>query len=450
MNITTESLESRQMRLIIELDEKETQQAMQRAARNISKQVNIPGFRKGKAPYDLVLQRFGEDTVRKEAAEALVEEAYDKALKQEGIEPYAPAALEKADLDPITFTFSIPLSPVVELGDYRDYRLKYKQAKVGKNQLEEALQDVRMQNAILELVERPVEMGDGASVSFSATVGGEMILQGDAAHVMVEADASYPVPGFAQEVVGMSAGDKRTFTLALPDDFPREDLRGQEAEFSAKMMEVYDQTIPDLDDDLARTVGGFDSLKDLEKQIKEELRRGAQQEIDQEYVEQVLSDLIERAQIEYPPVSLERELDEAVEEFKRIVRRDAKLSLEDYLRFQNKTMEEFREELVPSAEARLKRALLLGQVAQLEELDVDKEEIRAQIDAMSAPWGVRAEEVRSSLNSAAGQQAVRSRLLANKAVQRLIAIAKGEMEADDGEEEKAPGEQESEEIGGEE
>ena len=163
-----------------------------------------------------------------------------------------------------------------------------------------------------------------------------------------------------------------------------------------------------------------------------------------------MSDLIERAQIEYPPVSLERELDEAAEEFKRIVKRDAKLSLEDYLRFQNKTMEEFREELVPSAEARLKRALLLGQVAQLEELDVDKEEIRVQIDAMSAPWGVRAEEVRSSLNSAAGQQAVRSRLLANKAVQRLIAIAKGEMEADDGEEEKAPGEQESEEIGGEE
>ncbi|MBN1977160.1 MAG: trigger factor [Anaerolineae bacterium] len=450
MNITTESLESRQMRLTIELDEKETQQAMQRAARNISKQVNIPGFRKGKAPYDLVLQRFGEDTVRKEAAEALVEEAYDKALKQEGIEPYAPAALEKADLDPITFTFSVPLRPVVELGDYRDYRLKYKQAKVSKSQVEEALQDIRMQNAILELVERPVEMGDGASVSFSATVGGEVVLKEDTAHVMVEADASYPAPGFAQELVGMSAGDKRTFTLTLPDDFPRGELRGQEAEFSAKMMEVYDQTIPDLDDDLARTVGGFDSLKNLEKQIKEELRRGAQQGIDQEYVEQVLSDLVERARIEYPPVSLERELDEAVEEFRRIVRRDAKLSLEDYLRFQNKTMEGFREELVPSAEARLKRALLLGQVAQLEELDVDKEEIRAQIEAMSAPWGVRAEEVRSSFNSDAGQRAVRSRLLANKVLQRLVAIAKGEMEAGAGEEEETLEGQESEEIGEEE
>jgi trigger factor len=438
------------MRLTIELDEKETQQAMQRAARNISRQVNIPGFRKGKAPYDLVLQRFGEDTVRKEAAEVLLAEVYDKALVQEGIEPYAPAELEKVDLDPITFAFSVPLRPVIELGDYRDYRLKYKQVKVSKSKVEEALEDIRMQNAILELVERPVEMGDGASVSFSVTVDGETVLKEDTAHVMVEADASYPAPGFAKELVGMSAGDKCTFTLTLPDDFPREDLRGQEAEFSAKLMEVYDQTIPDLDDDLARTVGGFGSLKELEKQIKEQIRQGTQQEIDQEYVDQVLSDLVEQAQIEYPPVSLERELDETAEEFKRIVRRDAKLSLEDYLRLQNKTMEAFREELTPSAEARLKRALLLGQIVQLEELDVDKEEIHAQIEAMSAQWGVRAEEVRSSLNSDAGQQAVRSRLLANKAVQRLVAIAKGEMEADAGEEEKALEEQESEDTGEEE
>ena len=450
MNITTESLENRQMRLIIELDEKETQQAMQRAARNISRQVNIPGFRKGKAPYDLILQRFGEDTVRKEAAEAVLEEVYDKALEQERIEPYAPAALEKADLDPIAFTFTIPLRPVIELGDYRDYRLKYKQAKVNKSQVEEALEDIRMQNAILELVERPAQMGDGASVSFSVTVGEEVVLKEDTAHVMVEADASYPASGFAQELVGMSAGDERTFTLTLPDDFPREELRGQEAGFSAKMMEVYDQTIPDLDDDLARTVGGFGSLKELEKQVKEQLRQGAQQGIDQEYVEQVLGDLIERARIEYPPVLLERELDEVLEEFKQVVRRDARLSLEDYLRLQNKALEEFREELAPSAEARLKRALLLGQVAQVEELDVDKEEIRAQIDAICAPWGVRAEEMRSSLYTEAGQQAVRRRLLTNKALQRLVAIAKGEMEAGAGEEEKASEGQESKETGGEE
>ncbi len=428
MNITTESLENRQLRLIIEMDEEETQEAMQRAARRISKQVNIPGFRKGKAPYDLILQRFGEDTVRKEAAEALIEKVYDEALEKEEIEPYAPASLEELELDTIAFTFTIPLSPTVDLGDYRDYRLKYKQPKVSKKQVQEALEDIRMQNAILELVERPVEMGDGAVVGLLATDDGEELLRGDQIHVMVEAGSTSPAPGFSEAIVGMAVGDERTFTLALPDDFPREYLRGREAEFSVKMVEVYDQTIPELDDDLARTVGNFDSLKELEKQIREQLRQSARQEADQAYAEQVIEDILENTQIEYPPALLEEELDDTVEEFERMVKRDAKLSLDDYLRLQDKTMEDLRDELEPSAETRLRHALLLGEVAQLEELDVDEEEIHAQIEAMSAQWGVRSEEVRTSLSSDSGQRAVRSRLLANRAVQRLVAIAKGEAE----------------------
>ncbi|MBN1814938.1 MAG: trigger factor [Anaerolineae bacterium] len=437
MNITTESLENRQLRLIIETDEEETQEAMQRAARRISKQVNIPGFRKGKAPYDLILQRFGEDTVRKEAAEALIEKVYDEALKKEEIEPYAPASLEELELDPIAFTFTVPLSPTVDLGDYRDYRLKYKQPKVSKNQVQEALEDIRLQNAILELVERPVDMGDGAVVGLLATVDEEELLKGDQIHVMVETNNSYPAPGFSEAIVGMATGDERTFTLALPDDFPREDLRGREAEFSVKMVEVYDQTIPELDDDLARTVGNFDSRKELEKQVKERLLQAAQQEADQEYATQVIEGLIEQAQIAYPPMMLERELDDAIKEFEQVVKRDAKLSLEDYLRLQGKTLEELREELEPSAETRLKRALLVTEVAQLEKLDVDEEEIHSEIETMSARWGVRSEEVRTSLSSDAGQRAVRSRLLADKAVQRLVAIAKGEADQqNEAEEEK--------------
>jgi trigger factor len=431
LNITTETLESRQLRLIIEMDEEETQRAMQRAARRISKQVNIPGFRKGKAPYSLILQRFGEDTVRKEAAEALIEEAYDGALKKEEIEPYAPASLDELELDPIAFTFTVPLSPTVDLGDYRDYRLKHKQPRVSKKQVQEALEDIRMQNAILELVERPSAMGDGAVVRIVAKAGEEELIKGEQIHVMLETDSSYPAPGFSEAIVGMAAGDERTFTLALPDGFPREDLRGQEAEFSVKMMEVYDQTIPDLDDDLARTVSSYDSLKELEKQIKEQLRQAVQQKADQEYADQVIEGILKGAQIEYPPVLLEREKENTIREFEQMVRRDAKLSLDDYLRLQGKTVEVLREELEPSAEMRLKRALLLGEVAQLEEIDVDEEELHAQIETVSAHWGVRSEDVRKSLSSDSGRQALRSRLQADKAIQRLVAIARGEAEAEE-------------------
>jgi trigger factor len=340
-------------------------------------------------------------------------------------------------LDPIAFTFTVPLSPTVDPGDYRDYRLKHKQPRVSKKQVQEALEDMRLQNAILELVERPAAMGDGAVVRIVAKVGEEELIKGDQIHIMLEADSSYPAPGFCEAIVGMAAGDERTFTLALPDDFPREDLPGQEAEFSVKMMEVYDQTIPDLDDDLARTVSSYDSLKELEKQIKEQLQRTAQQEADQEYADQVIEGILKDAQIEYPPVLLEREKENTLREFEQIVRRDAKLSLDDYLRLQGKTVEVLREELEPNAETRLKRSLLLGEVVRLEEIDVDEEELRAHIETMSARWGVRSEEVHRSLSSDSGRRALRSRLQADKAIQRLVAIAKGVTEAEEPESKEA-------------
>lgn len=425
MKITTEPLEDRQLRLIIEVDEEQAEKAMQRSARHIAKQVDIPGFRKGKAPYSVVLQRFGENLVRQEAAESLIDDVYKEALHQEDIEPLAPAALDEMELDPITFTFTIPLFPTVELGNYQRYRLKHKKARVTKKEVQEALEDIRLENAMLELVERPVEMGDGVVVDLVATTSGEEIIKGDGVHIMVEAD-SYPAPGFAEAIVGMQAGDERTFALTLPDEFPREELRGLEAEFSVTAIEVYDQTLPNLDDDLARTVGNFDSLKELEAQVQDQLRQAAQQEIDQEYADQVLEDILEQTELAYPPVMVDDTLDDVVEEFERSVKRDAKLSLKDYLRFQGKTEEELRQELKPNAITRLEHSLMLSEVVRQEELEVDEAEINSQIEIASAPWGVRADQVRASLSSEEGQQAIRNRLLGSKAVQRLVAIAKGE------------------------
>jgi len=426
LEIKTEPLENRQLRLTIELDDEQTEQAMQRAARNIAKQVNIPGFRKGKAPYELVLKRYGEDTIRQEAADDMVEKVYREALEQEGIQPYAPAALE-ITLNPITFKFTIPLRPTVDLGDYRDYRLKPQKIKITKKEIQQALEEIREQNAILELVERPVALGDGAVIDVAGwTDDGTEILQVDDVRIILDAASTDPAPGFAEEIVGMKAGEERTFTLLLSGDFPQEELRGQEAEFSVSLKEVYDSTLPDLDDDLARAVGNFDSFKELEAHVKEQLHQKAQQEADDEYAAQVLEAIIEQAQVEYPPVMLQETLDDMSEEFEQKVKRETRLSLEDYLRLQNKTLEEIQEGWKPSAESRLKRALVLGDVVEMEEIEVNEEEIRAHIEQISAPWGVRAEEMRASLNSDQSRNTITRYLLAQKAVQRLVAIARGE------------------------
>ena len=427
MQITTETLENRQLRLTIEVDEERAEQAMRRAARQISRQVNIPGFRKGKAPYELIVQRYGEDTVRKEAADLIVEDVYREAREQEEIIPHAAAALDELKLDPITFTFTVPLPPTVELGDYRAYRLEATEAQVDEEAVEQALERIREQNAILEPVDRPAALDDGVVIDLvGRTAEGVEFLKADDVRMLLDAESTNPAPGFAEAIVGMEVGDERTFTLTLPADFAQEEYRGQEAEFTVQMTEVYNSTLPDMDDDLARTVGNFDSFEELEEHVRNRLQSVAQSEIDEAYATQVLEDILDQAQVEYPPVMLEKALDEAVEEVEQAVKSQLRLSMEDYLRFQGKTIEELREEFEPRAAARLKRGLVLGAVVSQEGLELDEEEIGARIEEISAPWGIRADEVRSSLKSDAGQRVVRSRLLGNKAIQRLVAIAKGE------------------------
>jgi trigger factor len=427
LRVTTESLDNRQLRLIIEVDEERTQQAMRRAARQIARQVNIPGFRKGKAPYEVIVQRYGEDTVRQEAAEVLIGEVYREAVEQEEIKAYAPGMLEEVELDPVTFQFTISLPPVLDLGDYRGYRLKPRTVRVYKKEIQRALEDIRKEHAIFDPVQRPVALNDGALINLvGRTAAGIEFLHQDEVRVLLEVDGDEPAPGFVDALVGMAPDEERTFTLTLPIDFPQEELRGQEAEFTVKILEVYESTLPGLDDDLARTVGSFGSFKELEAHVKDQLRQEAQRLADQEYREQVLNDLLEQAQIEYPPDLLKEELDASVAEVERTVARETKLSLEDYLRFQNMTMEDLREDFQPQAVARLRRALMLGEIVRLEGIEVDEKEVSTQIEAVSAPWGVRAEEVRASLSSDRGREAMQSRLLAGKAVERLVAIARGE------------------------
>jgi trigger factor len=441
LEITTEPLERCQLRLTIKVDEERAQKAMRHAARRIAKQVNIPGFRKGKAPYELIVQRYGEDTVRQEAAEALAEPVCREVLEQEEIEPYAPVALESIELHPVTFKFTISLPPTVDLGDYRDYRLKPRKVRVYKKEMQQALEQLREQNVILEPVERPATLGDRVEIDLVGRTADEVeFLKGDNIRVLLDAENTEPAPGFVEAILKMEGGEERTFILTLPDDFPREELRGHEAEFTVKMVKVYESTLPELDDDLARTVGNFDSLKELEQHVKEQLRQAAQQKADEEYTAQVLKDLLEQSQVEYPTEMLEKELDKAVKEVEQAVQRETRLPLEDYLRFQSQTMEELREDLKPRATAQLKHALVLGKVVGLEGLEIDEEEIDAHIEKVSAPWGARADEMRASLNSPEGRRAARSRLLTDKAVQRLVAIARGEADRQEAEGTGAEGE----------
>ena len=425
MKITQEPLENRQLRLTVELDAERARQSMQRAARKISKQVNIPGFRKGKAPYNLIVQHYGEDAIRQEAISELTPKVFTEAMAEENIETYALNTLKEATWDPLTFEFIVPLPPKIDLGEYRDYRLPSPEVKISKEEVQQKLQEIRRQNTILNHVERPVELGDGATINLSGYVEGKPFIQKEDILVLLDSQEDQVAPGFSEAIVGMTAGEDRTFTLPLPDDFSPEELQGQRARFTVKVTEVHDSLLPDLDDDLARTVGNFDSLEELQEHTQEQLLQAAQQKADDEYADQVLKALVEQARVEYPPVILENMLEDTIQDLEQEVKHKARLPLEDYLRLQGKSMEEIREELKLQAIDRIRYSLALGKVVELEGIEVDEEEIDARIEETIAEWGDQADDVRQALNSSESRDKIRNHLLTNQARQRLISIAKG-------------------------
>jgi len=434
LKIKTKDIGERQLQLTIEAED-QAPEAMKRAARQIASQTDFPGFRKGKAPYELVLERYGEEAIRQEAADLVAEEAYKEALEQEGIDPARPGALEDVTLNPLTLTFTVPLRPTVQLGDYRSFRLKFPKPRIKKEQVQAALERIQHQNAIIKPADRAAALDDATLLTITAkTANGEDVMDIDEARVFLEAGSQRPAAGFVEAMVGAEPGEERTFTLPLPDDIAEEELRGQEAEFAVKVKQVYDTTLPALDDDLARVAGNYESFADLEKHVRDQLRQAAEQAAEDEYEDNVLSAVIDDAKVEYPPVMLEEQLDEIMAEFEQEIKRRTKLSLEDFLRIQEKKVEELRAAFEPQAQRRLKQALVLGEVVSQEGLEVDEDDVDAEIHRVSAPWGVRADQVRSALSSDQAKLSVRSRLLGNKAVQKLAAIAKGEADgAGDGE-----------------
>jgi trigger factor len=404
---------------------------MRQVARQLAQDVRVPGFRPGKAPYRVIVQRYGEDALRVEAAESLIDKLFPQVLEHEEIYPFAPPELESMEFDPFQFVVLVPLPPEVELGDYRSLRLDTVPVQVEASEIDDVLDRLRETHAVLEPVEdRGAEPGDMLVISVEGiTDEGEPFLKDEGAEVVLDLENDNPAPGFYEALVGMRAGEERTFRLDMPEDHPAE-----EAEFVVQLESLAVRALAELDDDLARTVGDYDTLDELEQEIEDHLLERKEAEAEEAYVDAVLQALVEQAQIEYPPVAVEDELDNMVQNLEQRVQRELRMSLDDYLKAVDKTEEEIRSDLRPQAVQSLERALALGQLVELEDLSVGDGEIEGRIEQRLESLGPRATGRKEWLQSIQGRRAVVNELLVKEAIERLTAIARGEV-ADQGKEE---------------
>jgi trigger factor len=431
LNIVTQRNDDCTLTLTAEVEDERVQSALRTAARDISRRYPIPGFRPGKAPYETVLRQVGESALYEAALEKLGQKVYEEALDQEKIEAFAPGSLDDVQLKPMVLKFTIPLKPVVDLGDHRALRVEYTPPAVSDEALNDALERLREQQAVLEPVERPAGLQDVAVLDVNGYLNtgenpSDFLLADKDVALLLDEKADWPVVGFAPQVAGMKAGDQKKFDLTFPEDYANESLRGQTAHFEVTCKEVKNRTLPEWSDDLAREIGDYESLEDLRAKVKADLIQQAERNSGRDYTREVVDKLVEQATVKYPPVLLERELDDMLEDLDRRLR-EQRLTLDDYLKIEKKTKEALREEYKPQAESRLKRALVLSTVVELEGLEVSNEDIENQIAALSAPFGEHADKLRQTFSSDAGRRMLASDVLTNKALARLTALAKGEI-----------------------
>lgn len=391
MKIETQALEDHQMKLVVEVEPQPFEQAKRRAASRLSRQTKIPGFRPGKAPYHIVQRHIGEDAILDESLEILLKDLYPQIIDEAEIKPHGPGKLANIlSVEPLKLEFLVPLAAEVELGDYQSTRYPYEPEEVGKEDIEDVLEDLRQRQAIEEPVDRAAQEGDHVFIRLSAEraiveEGEESTLIAEQPHSVIisaedrEDEDEWPFLGFSRQLIGMSADDEKTLTHSFSEDSNFESLQGVTAQFTVKVEDVKTRTLPEVNDEFSQSIGEYETVEDLRDDIRESLERQTQDQYDEDYDEKILSDIIEDATIKYPPQMLDEEIDEVIHQLEHRLQ-SQNLDLATYLMTREMSEEDLREEVLPVAETRLKRSLVLLEISEQENIEIPPEEIQAEAE----------------------------------------------------------------------
>ena len=387
MKIETQPLEGHQVQLTVEIEPSLLEEAKVRAAKKIARKVKVPGFRPGKAPYAVVLRFAGEEAIAEEAIEILVEDVYPKIIEESGIEPYGPGSLKDIkSMEPPVFEFVVPLKATVELGDYASVQLPYELEPVPDTRVEEVLSRLREQQAVIETVERPAGETDLVVVKLDAerldSAEEKAFIEDRTVTIDIkseEADSTgeWPFPGFSRKLLGLKAGDQQSFEYQYPEDYIQESQRGANVRFEVQVNEVKSRTLPELNDEFAQAVGEFAALEDLRSAILKDVETHERSEYNDEYDEKVMDGVIELSSIKFPTQMLDSEVEDVIRSLDSRLKRQG-MDLELYLKTRGMDMEALKAETRPIAEKRLKRTLVLLELAEKENIRVDQEELQLE------------------------------------------------------------------------
>lgn len=468
LTIHREEDDQRQLTVTVEVEESRVQKAMRNVARQVAREYNFPGFRRGKAPYNVIVRRIGKESLRQDAVEEIIEPIFQEVMAQVTEDVYAQPRLEEMELEPLKLTFILPLNPVVTLGEYRSIRKEIEPIEITEEAIDEAVDRIRQRSVELEEVDRSVAIGDlvtlnGRGVLLAdedesddveeaeAEVEEEtaddveavddadepdweeeeitenIIFDQENVDLIMDTDKIYYGEEFVNNIVGMSAGEENTFTVTFPEDFEDSAWAGNDAEFTISVLNVQQRNLPEVNDEFAQENSTEETVEAWREKLRGELTEAAQEEANAALLDGMTDQLVEGlVEIVYPPTAVDLEIDDMIEGFKNQVTRTG-WEWEDFLKMQQQAETDLREEFRENAEERLKRRLVLRQLVFDEKITINEEDVEAAIDEKVARFDnpELMDGMRNYYRSGAAFESISSEILVDKVTQRIKEIYEG-------------------------
>ena len=390
MSYTVEKLEKSQVKFSFDIDADTFEKAVAAAYNKTKHKYSVPGFRKGHVPRKVIEGMYGKEVFFEDAMDIVIPEAYSEALdKEHDIEAVATPELESFDMKEdggVAFVLKVTVRPEVKLGKYKGLSVERKVDKVTAKQVDEEVENAREKQARIVDVDRAAKKGDIVNIDFAGSVDGVKFDGGSAEAYDLTLGSGSFIPGFEDQLVGVSKGDKKDVKVTFPEDYHAAELKGKEAVFECTVNAVKEKQLPALDDDFAKEISEFDTLAEYKADVKNKLMKVAETRADRQYDDALVQAVVDSAEVEIPQAMIDNEAEDMAKEFEyRLSYQGIKLS--DYLGYINMTRDQLLDEYKEQAAKSVKTRLVMEEIVKAEELKFEDEELNAKLAEMAERAG---------------------------------------------------------------
>ena len=382
----------------IKVEGKEWKEALDKAFKEANKKAKIDGFRPGHAPKEVFIKKYGEQALYMDAAEAVVDGAYEKMLKEnekdlEDLVARPDVQVKDINGEGVTFNFILTMRPEVKLGDYKKINVKREKAKVTAEEIEDTIENIRHRYAEDVLKDGEIKDGDVAVIDFEGFVDGVAFEGGKGENYSLKIGSGTFIPGFEEQLIGLKSGDEKDVEVTFPEDYHAEDLKGKKATFKVKVHEVKEVKVPELDKDFFEDLGmeGVDTKEKLEAKISESILTNKESELENKYIDELLEAAAKDTEVDIPEVMIDDELERMIREYDSHLRSQG-ITLEQFYKFTNSDEEALKSQMRPEAARRVKHRLMLEEIAKQEKIEISDEEANKEAERLAENYQIKKEE----------------------------------------------------------